>query len=97
MHEPIEDKYIRQISDLFKILDDHSRLTILILLANENMNVGSITEKTNLSQPTVSNHLRLLHAANLVQASKEGKEVIYSLTDERIMALIAVALEHIKC
>lgn len=96
MHELIEDKDIRQIANLFKMLNDYSRLRILTLLAEEEMNVGTLVEKTNISQPTVSNHLRLLRAANLVQTSKEGKEVIYSLTDERIFILFTLALEHIK-
>lgn len=97
MHELIEDKDIRQIANLFKMLNDYSRLRILTLLAEEEMNVGTLVEKTNISQPTVSNHLRLLRAANLVQTSKEGKEVIYSLTDERIFILFTLALGHIKC
>lgn len=81
-------------ADLFKALSATSRLLILSALAHEPSSVSALTEATRLSQPLVSQHLRLLRGINLVTASRSGREVIYSLTDDHVARVIQDAIAH---
>lgn len=65
--------------DFVRTLADETRQSILVLLRSREMNVGEIVSHFNLSQPTISHHLRLLRWAGLVLARQEGKQVYYAL------------------
>lgn len=68
MDIPIED-----IARLFKVLSDPTRLRIIQVLTLECESVSSIVEATNLSQPLVSHHLRILREVGLARAEpREG-------------------------
>jgi DNA-binding transcriptional ArsR family regulator len=69
----------REFSKYFKAFADQSRLTILQLLSGREMTVGEITEKLGLTQPTVSRHLAVLRAADVVRDRRQGQQVYYSL------------------
>ena len=56
--------------------------------------MSALVEATNLSQPLVSQHLRLLRGINLVTATKSGRETIYSLTDDHVARVIQDAITH---
>jgi DNA-binding transcriptional ArsR family regulator len=81
-------------AELFKALSAPSRLLILSALADEPSSVSALTEATKLSQPLVSQHLRLLRGINLVTAARSGREIIYSLTDDHVANVIQDAIEH---
>jgi ArsR family transcriptional regulator, zinc-responsive transcriptional repressor len=81
-------------AELFKALSATSRLLILCALAHEPSSVGALTETTKLSQPLVSQHLRLLRGINLVTAARSGRETIYSLTDGHVARVIQDAIAH---
>jgi DNA-binding transcriptional ArsR family regulator len=81
-------------AELFKALSATSRLLILSALAPEPSSVSALTETTTLSQPLVSQHLRLLRAINLVTASRSGRETIYSLPDDHVAHVIQDAIAH---
>jgi len=81
-------------AELFKVLSTTSRLLILCALAHEPSSVSALTEATKLSQPLVSQHLRLLRAINLVTATRSGREIIYSLTDDHVARVIQDAISH---
>jgi len=74
----------RQFSKYFKAFSDQSRLTILQLLSGGEMTVGEITQKLGLAQPTVSRHLAVLRAADVVHDRREGQQVIYSLNRKAV-------------
>ncbi|WP_336624263.1 ArsR/SmtB family transcription factor [Clostridium boliviensis] len=74
---------------LFIALGDEVRLTIIEVLANAcikkqtelcGMNVNEITDKTSLSRPAISHHLRILKEAGLVSSRQEGTANYYFLT-----------------
>lgn len=81
-------------AELFKALSATSRLLILCALAHEPSSVSALTEATKLSQPLVSQHLRLLRGINLVTATRSGRETIYSLTDDHVARVIQDAIAH---
>ncbi len=71
---------MRNIEKLFKALADSNRLRILKMLEVRPLCVCEITEVLGIAQPSVSRHLAILKDANLVEDSKEGQWVIYSLS-----------------
>lgn len=81
-------------AELFKALSATSRLLILCALAHEPSSVSALTGATKLSQPLVSQHLRLLRGINLVTATRSGREIIYSLTDDHVARVIQDAIAH---
>lgn len=71
---------------LFIALGDEVRLTIIEALVGEQpfdrggLNVNQITEKTSLSRPAISHHLKILKEAGLVNVRQEGTANYYYLT-----------------
>lgn len=65
--------------DVWKALADPTRRKILSMLKSGEMNAGEIAEKFDMSKPSISNHLNILKQADLVDAEKQGQNVIYSL------------------
>ena len=57
--------------------------------------VGAIADVLGLSSSLVSHHLRLLRAARIVRAEREGKQVFYAAADQHISAMLAGMLEHV--
>jgi len=72
---------LRVAAQQFKMLGDPTRLCILGALANGEVNVGSMAILTEMSQPAVSHHLSLLRASKFVETKRDGKAIIYMLTD----------------
>ena len=73
-----------ELTRYFKAFSDLSRLTILELLARRDMTVGEITASVGLTQSAVSRHLGILRAADVVRATRDGQNVIYSLNKDRV-------------
>jgi len=80
---------------LFKCLADNSRLQIVKSLALEEMYVERLAERTNLSPPTVSFHLKKLEAAGIVTSRKEQYYTIYILQRETLSINILDAIVDI--
>jgi len=66
-------------------LADPTRIMILYLLAEAPRHVNDIALALKLPQPTVSRHLKILRERSLVEASRQGPAVSYSLPDVRII------------
>ena len=64
---------------LFKALNDGTRREILELLRDKDLTAGEIADHFNISKPSISHHLDLLKQAELVEASKQGQFIHYSL------------------
>ena len=66
-------------SQVFRALSDPTRRRVLQLLRKGPMSAGEISEKFDVSKPTMSAHFAVLKEADLVHAEKAGKSVIYHL------------------
>ena len=84
------------VAELFRAFSDTSRVRILSVLADREMNVHSLAEAVGISESGVSHHLRSLRQMRLVQARREGKEVYYRLEDEHIIALFKEGVKHVQ-
>ncbi|ABE31986.1 bacterial regulatory, arsR family protein [Paraburkholderia xenovorans LB400] len=83
------------LADLFRLLGDPTRLRIVLACLDERRAVGAIAEALGLSSSLVSHHLRLLRAARIVRAERQGKQVFYLAADRHISAMLAGMLEHV--
>ncbi|GMO59146.1 MAG: metalloregulator ArsR/SmtB family transcription factor [Treponemataceae bacterium] len=88
------DKLLLRASELFKALDDPTRLKIINALLLNKMCVCDIAALMNMSQPAVSHHLKMLKQAHLVRFEREGKVVYYSLDDEHVQNVFYQGLLH---
>ena len=67
---------------VFKALSDENRIRILKLLHNGEMCACKLLDALNISQPTLSHHMKILCDAGIVSGRKEGKWMHYSICCE---------------
>jgi ArsR family transcriptional regulator, lead/cadmium/zinc/bismuth-responsive transcriptional repressor len=83
------------LADLFRLLGDPTRLRIVLACVDGPVAVGAIADALGLSASLVSHHLRLLRAARIVRAERQGKQVFYSAADRHISDMLSDMLEHV--
>ena len=81
------------VAELFRLLDDGSRVRIFWLLCHCEECVLNISALTGMSSPAVSHHLRLLKDAGLIVSRREGKEVCYRAADTPTVKLLHSVIE----
>ena len=91
-----DEEMIYDLADLFKIFSDSTRLKILCSLFVKSLNVTEITAATGVSQTAVSHQLRTLKQNHLVKYSRDGKQIVYSLSDSHVKSIINCGMEHIE-
>lgn len=77
----------------FQMLSDPTRLTILMLLREGPLHVAELVARSGLSQSRISNHLACLRWCHFVDAEKQGRRVVYSIADPRLVRLLDLAGE----
>ena len=87
---------VEDLSMLYKVLGDGTRLSILHALSQSELCVCDVAAVLSMSQSAVSHQLRVLKTARLVKYRRDGKQVYYSLDDDHITDLLKTGLEHIK-
>ncbi|MDD3411380.1 MAG: metalloregulator ArsR/SmtB family transcription factor [Eubacteriales bacterium] len=66
---------------ILKALCDETRLGILSMLSQREMNACEINRSFDCTQPTISYHMRLLVDTGLVRARREGCQVFYTVNE----------------
>ena len=66
-------------SRVFKALSDPTRRRVLQLLQSGPMSAGELSDRFDVSKPTMSAHFSVLKEADLIHAEKVGKSIIYHL------------------
>jgi len=89
-----DDDRLEAAAELFKALSSPSRLRLLRLLDDRESTVSALVEASGLSQPLVSQHLRVLRGLGLVQVERAGREARYSVADRHVSHIVADAIEH---
>lgn len=69
-----------KIAEAFKALSDENRITILKTLKNNEMCAGDILELLDITQPTLSHHMKTLVESGLVVARRQAKFTYYSIS-----------------
>ncbi len=67
-----------------KALADETRQKIMALCCCEFVSVNDLVERLDVAQPTVSHHLKILKNAGLVKSERRGKQVFYTMDQERL-------------
>jgi DNA-binding transcriptional ArsR family regulator len=96
-NQPILDEHTAtQVAELFRSFSDASRVRILSILVNGELNVGALAKIVGISESAVSHHLRGLRQMRLVSTRKDGKEVYYRVDDEHIIELFRQGVRHVQ-
>lgn len=87
----------KEMARLGKGIGNENRYRILEALMKRSETVSEIARKTKLPQPAVSQHLKILRAATLVTAERQGQEVFYSINVAymtKLLKKLAVNVKH---
>ncbi|MBD5632595.1 MAG: winged helix-turn-helix transcriptional regulator [Clostridia bacterium] len=93
---PAEEK-IEEMGARFKALAEPSRLKILLALSVGELCVDHIVEAVGGNQSAVSHQLKALKDNRIVKCRRDGKKILYSVSDGHVLTMIEVAKEHLNC
>ena len=96
MKHKITENTLVDVSELFKVFGDSTRVRILYFLYDKERNVNQISRALSMNQSAISHQLKILKNSKLVKNKRNGKEIIYSLDDEHVYNIINQGLEHIN-
>src|SRR5690554_1015667 len=91
----LEKNIMLNVSNLFKVLSDPTRIKIIYLLKDNTLSVNEIKDRLNMTQSAISHQLRVLKDINLVKYERSGKNIIYSLSDNHVYEIFNQAIEHV--
>jgi ArsR family transcriptional regulator len=86
--QSLTQELIQLQADFCSALSDPTRLLILYALSETPRNVTELTNELQTTQPTVSRHLKILRERGLVQTTRSGTTITYSLVDQRLIQAI---------
>jgi len=87
---------IEEITRICKALSDPTRLRIFLFLTKKNFCVNAIVNFLGISQPAVSQHLKILREVDLVRTERQGYWVHYSANLERIKEFMDILFKVVK-
>lgn len=90
-----DEEMLYDLADLFKVFADTTRIRILYALMDTDLCVAGIAAIVGVSQSAVSHQLRILKQAHLVKFRRDGKQVVYSLSDDHVYTVLSQGLTHI--
>ena len=90
-----DEELLYELADLFKVFGDTTRIKILYALMERESCVADLADLIGASQSAVSHQLRTLKQARLVKFQRDGKNVIYSLSDDHVYTVLAQGMTHI--
>lgn len=92
---PGEDT-LYDLTELFRIFGDSTRIRILYVLFEAEMCVCDIAALLGMTQSAISHQLRVLRSSKLVKFRRDGKTLYYSLADEHVCRIISQGMEHVE-
>ena len=78
----------RAASDLMKSLSNETRLLILCHLSSKEMTVSELEDRLAIPQASLSQQLARLRAERLVKTRRDGRNIHYSIADERVSSVV---------
>ena len=95
MLDMVSHELLCDLSDLFRLFGDTTRVKILFSLFESEMCVCAIAELLGMTQSAISHQLKILKDANLVANRREGKTIYYFLSDDHVRTIISKGFEHL--
>lgn len=90
-----DEEMLYDLADLFKVFADTTRIKILYCLMGRQLCVADIALAVNATQSAVSHQLRILKQAHLVKFRRDGKNVIYELSDNHVYTMLSQGMTHL--
>ena len=92
----LDEHTAAHVAELFRSFSDTSRVRILSVLTEREMNGGALAGLVGISESAISHHLRSLRQMGLVQARREGKVIYYQVEDAHLIALFRQGVKHVQ-
>ena len=75
-------------AEMYKAMGDETRFKIFLVLARckERMCVGAIAKTLGISQPAVSQHLKILKIAGIATSARDGHKIHYGINREQVIS-----------
>ena len=89
------EELIFDLSDLFKVFGDTTRMRILYSLFESELCVCAIAELLGMTQSAISHQLKVLRDNKLVASRREGKTIYYFLADDHVRTIIGQGFDHL--
>jgi len=70
--------------DVFQAIADPTRRAILLLVASQSLTAGAIAKNFDTSRPTISKHLQILTACELLGQNQTGREIYYRINAKKM-------------
>ena len=83
-------------AEIYRALGDPTRVKIIDELLHQELCTSDLAEIVGLSEPAVSQHLRLLRAQRVVTSHRHGQRVFYALDDDHVRDLLSLTMAHVK-
>jgi DNA-binding transcriptional ArsR family regulator len=82
-------------AELLKVLGNPVRLGVILELEKHGEQcVHELVASLDVSQPLMSQHLRVLRQANLIVGRRDGKEIRYLIADDHVIHIVRDAIRH---
>lgn len=91
-----DENKIDKLASFFSVFGDPTRVQIVALLRNGEMNVSDLAQALKLSVSAVSHQLKLLKTHDLLRSKRQGKYIYYYLSDDHVMSIFDMGLDHIN-
>ncbi len=91
----LDEHMAAHVAELFRAFSDTSRVRILSVIVDREMNVTQLAELVGVTESAISHHMRGLRQMRLVKSRRDGKEVYYYVDDPHIIALFQQGVRHI--
>lgn len=91
-----DDEEIYDMAELFKVFGDSTRIKILCCLFDGERCVQDITQWVGASQSAISHQLRILKQSKLVRCRRQGKSILYALSDDHVKTILGMAKDHLE-
>ncbi len=89
------EETLYDLSELYKVFGDSTRIKILYVLFEAEMCVCDIAALLGMTVSAISHQLRVLKNARLVKYRREGKAIFYALADEHVRTIVGQGMDHI--
>ena len=87
----------KRIAVIFKAFCDENRIKILQLLSDGEKCACKLLEEMQITQPTLSHHMKILCDSGIVEGRKEGKWMYYSISQEGVSSFREMIGSYARC
>lgn len=92
--DPVDLDTYQGVCHLFSALSSPARAATIHMLSEGEKTVGELVDSLDISQPLMSQHLRILRDSRLVNSRRAGRSIYYSLADDHVAHIFLDAWSH---